>query len=138
MVSLDLLRKMSEVAMAILAEDVKEKNHTTFIVEKNKILSVGHNQSQKTHPMGLLYGYRYDGIHSELDAFLKLPRNYDLRGCKLINLRLSRRSASMGRPVFRMARPCPCCLKWVLALPFRAVYYTDQIGNLVELKDRYE
>lgn len=133
MVSRDLLRKMSEVAMSILAEDVKEKNHTTFIVEKNKILAVGHNQSQKTHPMGLLYGYRYDGIHSELDAFLKLPRDYDLRGCKLINLRLSRKSFRTGRAIFRMARPCPCCLKWVLALPFRAVYFTNQSGDLVQL-----
>ncbi len=60
-------------------------------------------------------------MHSELDAFRKVPKN--LRGEKLvlINFRFNR----FGH--FRNSKPCPVCSKWCSEV-FNKIYYTTDDG----------
>jgi len=128
MIKLDSLLK---IAISILPEMGDcEKKHFTFITRKNNILALGLNRPFKTHPTAKLHGYRYSGIHSELDAINRLPYGTDFKRCYLINMRLSADSLKRNRPILRMSKPCPKCLPWILGMGFRDVLYTDDSGFL--------
>jgi hypothetical protein len=60
-------------------------------------------------------------MHSELDAYRKVPKS--LRGEKLIllNFRFNR----FGE--FRNSKPCSVCAKWCGEI-FHKIYYTDDTG----------
>jgi len=98
----------------------RQKKHISLIVHKRKIIAVGQNIF-KTHPDSLRLGYRCAEMHSELDAFRKIPKT--LRGEKLIliNFRFNR----FGH--FRNSKPCPVCKKWCSEI-FHKIYYTDDNG----------
>lgn len=117
-----------QVSMLMLKHDLKEKNHFSFILQKNRIIGVGTNHMFKTHPKGAQYGYRYSAIHSELDAFLDLPREIDYRKLKLINVRLSRKSIKEKRPILRMSKPCHHCSVWIKNIGFKEIWYSTDEG----------
>jgi hypothetical protein len=98
----------------------RQKKHISLIIYKRKIISVGQNIF-KTHPDTLRLGYRTADMHSELDAYRKIPKN--LRGEKLIllNFRFNR----FGE--FRNSKPCPVCSKWCSTV-FHKIYYTEDNG----------
>ena len=52
----------------------RQKKHISLVVYKKKIIAVGQNIF-KTHPKTIELGYRYGEMHSELDAFRKIPKN---------------------------------------------------------------
>jgi len=60
-------------------------------------------------------------MHSELDAYRKIPKNY--RGLKLtlVNVRFNRFQE------LRMSRPCELCTPWCREV-FDNIYYTDNEG----------
>jgi len=117
-----------QIAMTMLKHGVKEKNHFSFILQKNRIIGVGKNHLFKTHPKGQKYGYRYSAIHSELDAFLDLPREIDYRRLKLVNVRLSSKSLREKRPILRMSKPCAHCSIWIKKIGFKEIWYSTDDG----------
>ena len=98
----------------------RQKKHTSIIIYKKKIVSIGQNIF-KTHPKSIELGYNYGEMHSALDAFRKIP--YNLRGKKLIllNVRFNR----FGE--LRNSKPCPVCSKWCSQI-FHKIYYTTNDG----------
>jgi len=106
----------------------KDKCHYTIITNKNRIVSIGTNKLFKTSPLAKRYGYRYGAYHSELTAWQNAPRDLDFSKCRLWNVRLSRLSRKIGRPIIRMARPCPICAAWLKPLNFREIIYTTDVG----------
>jgi hypothetical protein len=98
----------------------RQKKHISLVLYKRKVIAVGQNIF-KTHPSTLRLGYRTADMHSELDAFRKVPKN--LRGEKLvlINFRFNR----FGH--FRNSKPCPVCSKWCSEV-FNKIYYTTDDG----------
>ena len=62
--------KFTEMALPVALDIDRQKKHVSFIVRKGVVESVGGNQ-YKTQPLAKKYGYRYDEVHSELDALLK-------------------------------------------------------------------
>ena len=104
--------------------------HVSFVVKKNKIVSIGTNRANKTHPLAKKYGARFSTIHSELDAILRAAKSADfVDRCTLINARLSSLSLKHGKPITRNARPCPSCFKMILACSkIKRVYYTTNEG----------
>lgn len=98
----------------------RQKKHISIIVHKKEIVSIGQNE-YKTHPQSVKLGYKYPEMHSELDAFRKIP--YNLRGKKLIllNVRFNR----FGE--LRNSKPCPVCSKWCSQI-FHKIYYTTNDG----------
>ena len=111
------LNKLIETAKPICMNIPRSKRHCSLVVCKNEIVSVGTNQF-KTHPRAKAIGYRYDEMHSELDALLKSPERKNLY---LYNFRFNR----FGE--MRIARPCDLCMPWCLAV-FGRVYYTTPEG----------
>lgn len=98
----------------------RQKKHISLVIYKKKIISVGQNIF-KTHPDTFRLGYRCAEMHSELDAWRKVPKN--LRGEKLIllNFRFNR----FGN--FRNSKPCLVCAKWCEEV-FHKIYYTNDNG----------
>lgn len=94
----------------------RKKKHCSLILHKKRIVAWGTNRF-KTHPMALEHGYRFDEVHSELDAFLRC----DIReGIELWNFRFNRRGE------MRMARPCCRCLPWCIKVFYRIHYTTPE------------
>lgn len=114
--------RVLDLAREMLREN---RTHFSFIIKKNKIVSIGEEQRAKTHPLARDFGYKYPTIHSELDAYIKVPKDKrdDLI---LVNTRVSP-TGKLG-----MSRPCPYCLGWVLDA-FNEIWFTNQNGILEKL-----
>jgi len=95
----------------------RSKKHCSLIIHKNNIISVGINQF-KTHPKAKEIGYRYDEVHSELDALLRCKQKGNLT---LLNIRFNR----FGE--MRLAKPCHLCMPWCKMI-FDSIYYTTPEG----------
>jgi len=105
--------------------------HYSFIVYKNKLLSIGFNNPLKTHPLNLRYKYKgrennnigeYIGVHSELSAILK----YGFTDCTnhiLVNTRLTIANNIAN------SKPCGGCQNLLKQLNFKKVYYTNNSGK---------
>ena len=119
-----LLKNLIQVALPRSLQIGRQKKHVSIIVRKNEIVSIGTNNF-KTHPKAKKYGYRFDEVHSELDALLRYKGPKD--NLKLINYRFNR----FG--MMRMSKPCCNCLQWCLAL-FDEVWYSTNTG-MVNLKE---
>jgi deoxycytidylate deaminase len=108
--------------------------HTTFILFKGKILSIGVN-SAKTHPSRNKYNYFSEtgedlrnqvGIHSEISAILKLGRE-DLSGCVFVNIR----TGNEGKIL--MSKPCLGCSSALKQFRYKQLFYSDNQGNFSKL-----
>ncbi|MBC8408772.1 MAG: hypothetical protein H8E12_08655 [Rhodobacteraceae bacterium] len=120
-----------------LAKALVDKNHrhVSFIVRRNKIISIGTNNLVKTHTRNLNYDYRGRkgedirrevGVHSELSAVLKMSEE-NLTKHSLVNVRINKN----GRAA--MSKPCKGCLDLVRQLNFNKVYYTNNKGQFEQL-----
>jgi hypothetical protein len=101
------------------------RTHLSFILSKNKIVSIGQENREKTHPRAVQLGYMYPTIHSELDAFNRLSKSRRSDKLILVNTRVSP-TKKLG-----MSKPCRYCMPWVQTL-FEEVWYTNQDGVLVK------
>lgn len=107
---------------------LEEKIHFSFLTDKNRIVAVGRNHLFKTSPLAKRYGYRYSAIHSEMAAWQNAPRDIDFRKLRLWNVRLSRSSRRLGKPVLRQSKPCSCCASWLSELGLREIWHTTNEG----------
>lgn len=114
--------KILELARGFLRDN---RTHFSFVLRKNKIVSIGEEKRHKTHTLADELGYKYPTIHSELDAYTKIPKN-NRDGLVLVNTRVS----PTGR--LGMSRPCVYCMGWVVEV-FDEIYFTNQDGILEKL-----
>ena len=112
------LLKLVDVALPVSLEVSRRKKHVSIILRKNEIVSVGTN-TLRTHPKAKELGYRFDEVHSELDALLRYKGPKD--NLKLLNFRFNRFKD------MRMSKPCCKCLPWCIAL-FQNVWYSTNEG----------
>ena len=98
----------------------RQKKHISIVLYKREIISIGQNE-YKTHPQSIKLGYKYPEMHSELDAFRKIPRSLRDKKLVLLNFRFNR----FGN--YRNAKPCHICSKWCKDI-FHDIYYTTDNG----------
>lgn len=98
----------------------RQKKHVSLVLHKNRIISIGRNYF-KTHPEAHRLGYLYNEMHSELDAYRKIPYYLKNKKLTLVNVRMN----SNGE--LRMSKPCPVCSNWCVEI-FDRIYYTDNEG----------
>lgn len=104
--------------------------HFSFILMRNKTLSVGYNLGFTTHPLAKKYGYRFSSIHSELKAIKNFPYSLDvLSKCKMVNIRI------MKNKKLGMAKPCHICSKLLLDFELNEIWYTDEKGKFKLVKN---
>ena len=75
--------------------------------------------------MSVIYGYRYDEIHSELDAYRRIPRKFR-NNLILLNYRFNKHG------LLRISRPCPLCMPWCLEV-FDGIYYSTSEGMMIHV-----
>jgi hypothetical protein len=116
----DTLQSYLKMAYPICLEIPRQKKHVSLILNKNRIISIGTN-SFKTHPKAKEIGYHYEEMHSELEAFQRVPYNLKKKKLVLVNVRFNR----FGE--LRMSKPCELCLPWCKEI-FDEIYYTNDTG----------
>ena len=112
------ITKVYDTALPVSLEITRPKKHVSVIVRKNEIVSVGTN-NLRTHPIAKKYVYRFDEVHSELDALLRYKGPKD--NLILLNFRFNRFRE------MRKSKPCRFCTPWFIAL-FDKIYYTTDSG----------
>lgn len=94
--------------------------HGAVLFDRNRIINVGRNYSDKTHPDS---NNPYKTIHSEFDAILGVPR-WQLEGASLLVVRLNMAGE------FVLSKPCEHCQKLIEAAKIRQVYWTNDKGGV--------
>lgn len=125
-----LKRRIYKTCLEHLDDVSTRHKHFSFLCERNRIITFGYNKKTKTHPDMSKFNYkRYMGIHSELDALVKLKSN--LCNAYLVNVRMNKQ----GR--FMLSKPCPCCTRMLIARGVTKVFYsgTDQKFHSLRLPD---
>lgn len=107
-----------DIATPIATQIPRSQKHVSLIIRKGQVVSLGTN-TRRTHPMAKKLGYRFDEVHSELDALLRYKGPKD--SLVLANFRFNR----FGD--MRMSKPCCKCLPWCVAL-FKDIWYTTDDG----------
>ena len=107
-------------AYPLCLEIPRQKKHVSLIFHKNRLVSIGRNYF-KTHPQAMKLGYLYNEMHSELDAYRKVPKQWKNKKLTLVNVRMN------SRGELRMSKPCKVCAEWCVEI-FDRIYYTDNEG----------
>ena len=98
----------------------RQKKHTSLVLCKKRVISIGFNHF-KTHPKARELGYMFDEMHSELDAFRKIPKHFLDKKLVLVNVRYNKNGE------MRMSKPCCTCESWCKEI-FHKIYYTTNEG----------
>lgn len=130
-------KRIEEISKSLIDPDPEMRcNHFSFILYKNRIISIGHN-CRKTHPINLknkklcartgrdISGEKF--TCSEFDAINKLRKltNIDTKKCTLINIRYNRKQE------IALSKPCMSCENLLRYFNFKKVIWTDNHGNYV-------
>lgn len=106
--------------------------HTSFLLNKNRIRSIGINDYNKTHPRTRFLPYvngrgeRYNAkIHSELSCILKFGEE-DCSNLYMVNIRINMNGE------LAMAMPCFGCEHLIRQTQIKIVYYTNNNGKIEE------
>jgi deoxycytidylate deaminase len=116
-------KKIEQITIDFKSSNQAPNKHFSFLIQKNRILSIGMNSSVTTHPMNRILGYRADLVHSEMDAYLNVRwMNIDFAKCYLVNTRINNFNK------FGRSKPCKPCQKLLQKIGIRKVYFTDENG----------
>lgn len=103
-----------------LACKIAEKSTSKFrlgcvIVKKNRVVSVGYNSMEKTHPKSQSFG---NYLHSELSALISTPKE-ELFNSTAYIMRI-KKDGSLGS-----SKPCPVCYEALKLANVKTIYYID-------------
>ena len=118
-----------DLARSLYDKPVGQNKHFTFILRRNKILSIGFNNYRKSHPLIKKYSSKEDVIylHSEFDAINRFPHKpAELSRCTLVNVRLNR-FGKVGQ-----AKPCDLCSKLLYNMGINKIYWTNKKGCVAQ------
>jgi len=127
----NILKKCTEISYALLKKhgDYRCK-HFSFIFYKNRLLTIGINNPNKTHPKNKKIGFFNRkgedisdtiGVHSELSAILKLGEE-DCSKLTLVNTRINRNFK------LDLSKPCNGCTSLLTQLNFKKIYFSTNNG----------
>lgn len=121
--------RLIEISRALKGKNQTGKSfHTTFILRKRKILSIGINNYNSTHPRTKNYPSRYKGtgyiagVHSEISSLIKLGYMNDYSNLTLVNIRIG------NDGLIRNSAPCLGCSQVLSGCNFKRIYYTTESG----------
>ena len=123
------LQRLIEFSVARSIHKTHCFRHYSYILDGNKILSIGENNPDKTHPLAYRFAHRFNCIHSELSAIVSFAYPHErLRRAKMVNIRISR----TGVP--RMAKPCGMCFNMLSAFGIKECIFTNRLGEFETLR----
>jgi tRNA(Arg) A34 adenosine deaminase TadA len=120
----NLASRLIEKSFEYIERCSGKTRHVSFLVRRNKILSVGWNSKIKSHPLSHKFKYWNGSVHSELHAITRFRGSVsDISTCDLWNVRIDR----IGD--IRLSKPCIKCMKLLIAFKVRNIYYTNNLGE---------
>jgi hypothetical protein len=129
-------KKIIELSYALLPTHGDYRcRHASFIIYKDKIMSIGINNPNKTHPKNLKFGYRNKrnepineiiGIHSELAAVIKFGRQ-TLQDLDMVNTRIDRNN------MLALAKPCVGCQDMLKQLGINRIFFSNNQSRFEQL-----
>lgn len=116
-----MIEKINPKLIKLAIEEAKKADHKQkvgcVIFEKKRIISISHNQSQrssrKLHPKYQRYPH---SIHAETAAILKSKTN--LKGSSMLVIRVNKKNE------FRMAKPCDACMRYINYVGIKKLYFS--------------
>ncbi len=128
MISRNLLRTILTHSMKVSARNSKTNaqrvshyDHYSYVVVGNEVIEGGRNLTRNTPPVH--WGYKdYQGIHSELSAYMKASGLLRDRDFGVVNVRLS------GSLKLMNSAPCPNCQRMLRSLGGKWVVYSTPEG----------
>ena len=121
----DKLIKLSRKLIQL--PDARNK-HFSFLILRNKIISIGYNLSFTSHPIAHKYGYRFDAIHSELKCLLNTPYPPSFfNKFMMVNVRI-KSDGEVG-----LSKPCSKCQQLLNDFGIKTIYFTNKNGKFERL-----
>lgn len=130
------LEKCIEISLGLRPKKQTGKSfHTTFIFNKNRILSIGTNNYNKEHPyhkMGKYCGYKQNPsqyhacLHSEISALLRLGEE-DCSRYTFVNIRIDNNNKTS------IAKPCPNCQRILNQVGYKKIIYSNSENGFDEI-----
>lgn len=117
-----------DVAQSLIDKPNSPHKHFSLIIYKNRIRAIGWNNKNKTHSLLYNHGYDYPFIHSEASAIIRFDgRPRELSHCSMVNIRLGVNGQLMN------SHPCKNCVRLLKTFNFKRVFYTNKLGQFVEM-----
>jgi len=116
--------KRIELALSMASKSTSKFRLGAVLAKRNRVISAGYNQMQKTHPLQNRY-YEGDGVlglHAEVHACIGVPAG-DLLGAEIYVARLLKNGS------VAMAKPCDTCRKFLASVGIVKVTFTTDGGN---------
>lgn len=125
--------KLIRMSRELFHVPVGPHKHFSYIVHKNNILSVGFNNTQKTHPFACKFKHPYNTIHSELNAIKKMRYPLEiLEDCSIYNVRLGQSKH------VRLSKPCEKCYNMLMYFNINKIFYTDNDGQFYSMRCHHD
>lgn len=116
---------MINLARHMALKSVSKFRLGAVLVKKNRVISAGYNQMNKSHPIMQKYSDTDFtlGLHAEVHSCIGVSAN-DLHASELWVCRLHKNEE------FAMARPCLTCQKFLIDIGVKKVYFTNLEGKI--------
>jgi hypothetical protein len=132
---MSIIEQSFDIALTLLpkAKNVRQtKNkffHFAFGFKKSKLLAIGQNNPEKTHPQALMLARRFNTdmehpyLHAETDLISRLWGKHYIDGSlKIVVLRLNKRGE------LRCSKPCEKCSQILNSLGIHKIWWSEDNG----------
>jgi hypothetical protein len=132
---MSLIDQSLDIALSLLPKAKNARNsknkffHFAFGFKKNKLLAIGQNNPEKTHPQALMLAKRFNTdtehpyLHAETDLISRLwGKHYIDNTLRMVVIRLNKRGQ------LRCSKPCDQCTQILEALDITKIWWSDNDG----------
>lgn len=132
---MSIIEQSLDIALSLLPKAKNARNsrnkffHFAFGFKKSKLLAIGQNNPEKTHPQALMLAKRFNTdtehpyLHAETDLISRLwGKHYIDNGLKMVVIRLNKRGQ------LRCSKPCEQCSHILQALDINKIWWSDNDG----------
>jgi hypothetical protein len=132
---MSIIEQSLDIALSLLPKAKNARNsknkffHFAFGFKKSKLLAIGQNNPEKTHPQALMLAKRFNTdtehpyLHAETDLISRLwGKHYIDSSFKMVVIRLNKRGQ------LRCSKPCDQCRQILQALDIKKIWWSDNDG----------
>lgn len=132
---MNIIDQSLDIALSLLPKAKNARNsknkffHFAFGFKKNKLLAIGQNNPEKTHPQALILAKRFNTdtehpyLHAETDLISRLwGKHYIDNTLRMVVIRLNKRGQ------LRCSKPCDQCTQILEALDITKIWWSDNDG----------
>lgn len=132
---MSIIQQSLDIALTLLPKAKNSRNsrnkffHFAFGFKKSRLLAIGQNNPEKTHPQALMLAKRFNTdtehpyLHAETDLISRLwGKHYIDNSLKMVVIRLNKRGQ------LRCSKPCEQCSHILQALDITKIWWSDNDG----------